>query len=284
MGNLQNGRSYRSSWLKWMVAVLSITVLFGAALLGLRCWAPGVWAELTTGAQLANAVVSIFGSLVGALIAVGAAYAILREQVGADRQLELDLRVADVAHEVAGEISYWRDSLPDPVRSVEGGKALDPSVVRALVQRRDRLESHGIPALEILGFVRLVERDLMSLQATYDSICRRLPTNGNQWGLALASTFAANLEVSSEWQSKVVPQVDALDKFATALANWHPGEPVPTVALPSESSLVCSMIDIEKRLAAAGHKVPRDTNAATLGLYDDVDDAGGPEAAEHADE
>lgn len=255
----------------WVAPTLLVVALLAAAGLGLQCWAPTLWAQLTGDEQLANAVVSTLGSLIGTLIAVAAAYAILRHQLEADRQLELDLRIADVAHEVAGEISYWRDALPDPVILARGSTAFDPAVVRALVRRRDRLESHGVPAMAILRFIRVVARDLASLRGAYDSISRRLTTDGNQWAKGVAVTLEASSEISAEWRTHVVPHVDALDAFATALATWQPGQPIPPLALPDKHSLVCSMVDIEKRLSAAGHEVPRDVIASQFGLYDDIE-------------
>lgn len=255
-------------WVKALVAA----VVLAAVTLALHLWAPGVWDEMTTDTSIANAIVSVLGALLGTLIAVAAAYAILTRQVSADRQLELDMRLADVAHEVAGEISFWRDSLPEPGRGENSGRG-DPALVRALVQRRDRLEPAGVPVLKILNFVRMVERDRRSLDASYTSIVERIPVSPGQQPdlLSIAATMLqTGVTISTEWSDSVVPHVDALDAFATQLSGWHPGSGVPALNVPEERSLVCTTVEIERRLRADGLDIPRDPIAEHLGRYQDA--------------
>lgn len=254
------------------LTVLVSALVVAAAAFALHRWAPAVWGELATEASIANAIVSIVGALLGTLIAVAAAYAILTRQVSADRQLELDMRLADVAHEVAGEISYWRDSLPEPGRGEEGEPG-DPALVRALVQRRDRLERAGIPVLRILSFVRTVERDRRSLDESYKSIVEREPAKPGQqpdWIGIAATTLQTGLAISAEWREHVVPHADALDAFATQLSGWHPGSDVPSLDVPEERSLVCTTVELERRLNAEGLEIARDPIAEQLGLYQDT--------------
>lgn len=255
----------------WLT-VLASAVVIAATTFALHLWAPGVWDEMTADASIANAIVSIVGALLGTLIAVAAAYAILTRQVSADRQLELDMRLADVAHEVAGEISFWRDSLSEPGRGGNSGRG-DPTLVRALVQRRDRLEPAGVPVLKILNFVRMVERDRRSLDASYTSIVERIPVGPGQQSdlFSMAATMLqTGLAISAEWSDSVVPHVDSLDAFATRLSGWHPGSDVPALNVPEERSLVCTTVELERRLGADGWDIPRDPIAERLGLYQDA--------------
>ena len=260
-------------------ATLAITLALCAIALASYQLAPGVWAELTTDASIANAIISVLGALLGTVIAIAAAYAILTRQVSADRQLEMDMRLADVAHEVAGEISFWRVSLPEPGRG-EKSDAYEPELVRALVQRRDRLERAGIPILTILSFVRAVERDRRSLDSSYESIVKRKPadpSDPSDWIEVAATTLQTGLAVSAEWEACVLTHADALDRFATDLSAWQPGLRVPGLSLPGARSLVCTTVELERRLSAAGLTIPRDPIAEQFGLYNDgsADEEGG---------
>ncbi|MFB6724223.1 hypothetical protein ACFCV3_28860 [Kribbella sp. NPDC056345] len=263
--------------LKLALGSALVILLTAVGLLLLRCTKPGVWNELTSNQSLANAVITIGGSIMGAGIAVLLAYGILRAQIVADRTLAADSHALEVIHDVAGELAVWVAGFTKP-KPTSGGKTKPVSTgsdaaIRALTSRRDFLASAGIMSSDdLLAAIQQLESDRIDIVEFCDSIERRGSTPEDV-GSFFSLGIDVSIEADSEWK-KVEAEVVRLSSHVRDLAIWSTGLEPPSYKF-EHGTRISSMVEIEMRLVAKGHQISRDEWQVWAGSYDAYPDSEG---------
>lgn len=253
---------------------LGATVLIAliAGVLWLVHWAsPGVWTTITNDQGLADIVISSVATLIGSGLAVLVAYAVLRAQMVADRTLAFDVSVAEIAHDVAGELAAWVDGMTEP----RAGRAdrlpgEGAAVMRALVSRKDLLSHNGVASVpHLIEAVRQLERDRVQLILLEKSIGKRLSEGaGDNLGKVASALLHLSADFADQWSERIQPVLDEVKAHSRTLSEWRPGQGAPHFEF-TPGTRVDSVVEIDSRLREKGLQFPRDEVAEAFGFYDD---------------
>jgi hypothetical protein len=225
---------------------------------------------------IADLIIATVGAFLGAIIAFALALWIFRGQVRADKELARSERVTDAAHEIAGQLTLWAETVTMPrigdgsssarrgaLLPMVGGETTGP-VILSLVQRQALLMKAGFQesvqnlAVALTAFER-AKNDLATTAALLwlKSDWHDEPPNSD---IGFLRTSIAGLRVQRTirdiWIKDFAPVIDKLSRAANMLAAWAAGDTIPVIAIEFDFSDLDTMSNLfRERLTEEGFTV-----------------------------